>query len=66
MTSTLGHCLSTYQRIVDGLKDRGVISGRVAMDDGARFFVFDSIRKLAPKLEFASAAGLLKQAGVER
>ena len=57
---------SPFQRIVDGLKDRGVVSGRVAMDDGARFFVFDGIRKLAPKLEFTGAAGLLKQAGVDR
>jgi hypothetical protein len=36
------------------------------MDDGVRFFVFDGIRKLAPKLEFTSASGLLRQAGVER
>jgi Xaa-Pro dipeptidase len=57
---------SPYQRVVDGLKDRGVASGRVAMDDGVRFFVFDGIRKLAPKLDFVSATALLKQAGVER
>src|ERR1043166_7045485 len=43
---------SPYQRIVDGLKARGVTSGRVGIDDGARFFVFDGIRKLAPKLEY--------------
>jgi Xaa-Pro dipeptidase len=55
---------SPYQRIVDGLKDRGA-TAKVAMDDGARFFVFDGIRKLAPKVEFASATPVLKQAGVQ-
>src|ERR1044071_8810283 len=29
---------SPYQRIVDGLKARGVTTGRVGIDDGARFF----------------------------
>ena len=56
---------SPYQRIVDGLKDRGV-AGRVAMDDGARFFVFDGIRKLAPKLVFTNSADLFAQSGVAR
>jgi hypothetical protein len=37
----------------------------VAFDDGARFFVFDNIRKLAPKVEFSSAAQVLKQGGVD-
>ena len=54
---------SPYQRIVQGLRDRGVASGRVGIDDAARFFVFDGIRKLAPKLEFTGAAALLKSAG---
>src|SRR3954453_19631787 len=54
---------SPYQRIIDGLKDRGVTSGKVAIDDGARFFVFDGIRKLGPKLEFVGAQAVLKSAG---
>ena len=54
---------SPYQRVVDGLRDRGVTSGRVAIDDGARFFVFDGIRKLAPKLDYAGAAAVLKLGG---
>jgi Xaa-Pro dipeptidase len=57
---------SPYQRIVEGLRDRGVAAGRVAIDDGARFFVFDGIRKLAPKLEYAGAAAVLKAGGVGR
>src|SRR6476659_6885656 len=45
---------SPYQRIVQGLKDRGVTEGRIGIDDAARFFVFDGIRKLAPKAEYVS------------
>jgi len=57
---------SPYQRIVEGLKDRGVsAAGRVGMDDAARFFVFDGIRRLAPKLEYVSAQQVLKAAGVD-
>jgi Xaa-Pro dipeptidase len=54
-----------YQRIVDGLKDRGVTSGRVGIDESARFFVFDGIRKLAPRLEYVGAGTVLKSAGVQ-
>jgi Xaa-Pro dipeptidase len=55
---------SPYQRIVEGLRDRGVAAGRVAIDDEARFFVFDGIRKLAPKLDYAGAEGVLKLGGM--
>ena len=54
---------SPYLRIVEGLRDRGVVTGRVAIDDGARFFVFNGIRKLAPKLEYSGAAPVLKLGG---
>jgi hypothetical protein len=37
----------------------------VGIDDGARFFVFDGIRKLAPKVDYVSAAAVLKAAGVD-
>ena len=56
---------SPYQRIAQALKDRGVISGRIGIDESARFFVFDGIRKLAPKLDYVSAKAVLKSAGVE-
>jgi Xaa-Pro dipeptidase len=56
---------SPYERIVQALKDRGVAAGRIGMDDGARFFVFDGIRKLAPKLDYVSAMAALKAAGVD-
>jgi Xaa-Pro dipeptidase len=55
---------SPYQRIVEGLRDRGVSTGRVAIDDGARFFVFNGIRKLAPKIDYSGAAPVLKLGGV--
>src|SRR4051794_2167689 len=56
---------SPYQRIVDGLKARGVTAGKVGMDGAARFFVFDGIRKLAPRLEFVGIQQVLKTAGAE-
>jgi Xaa-Pro dipeptidase len=56
---------SPYQRIVEILKDRGVSTGRVGMDESARFFVFDGIRKLAPKLDYVTAQPALKSAGVD-
>jgi hypothetical protein len=51
---------------VDALKDRGVTSGRVGIDESARFFVFDGIRKLAPKLDYVGASTVLKSAGADR
>jgi len=56
---------SPYERIVAALKHRGVVAGRVGIDDAARFFVFDGIRKLAPQLDYWSASPALKSAGVD-
>ena len=57
---------SPYQLIVDGLKSSGLSgSDKVGIDDAARFFVFDGIRKLSPKLEYVGAAHVLKTAGVD-
>lgn len=55
---------SPYQRIVEGLKARGVVSGKVAIDDSARFFVFDGIRKLAPKMDYTRSGEVLQRAGI--
>lgn len=55
---------SPYQRIVDGLKTRGVTAGKVGVDDNARFFVFDGIRKLAPKLSYVGVLEVLQLSGV--
>ena len=56
---------SPYQRIAQVLKDRGVASGRVGIDETARFFVFDGIRKNSPKLDYVSAQPVLHSAGVD-
>jgi Xaa-Pro dipeptidase len=56
---------SPYARIAQVLKDRGVASGRVGIDESARFFVFDGIRKNAPKLDYVTAQPVLKSAGVD-
>lgn len=55
---------SPYQRIVEGLKARGVTEGKVGIDDNARFFVFDGIRKLAPKLDYVGVLEVLRLSGV--
>jgi len=55
---------SPYLRIVEGLRDRGVVTGRVAIDDGARFFVFNGIRKLAPKLDAIKDCAILYVAAI--
>lgn len=55
---------SPFALIAQALKDRGVASGRVGMDDAARFFVFDNVRKLTPNLSFTGAGPTLKAAGV--
>ena len=56
---------SPYARIAQALKDRGIASGRVGIDETARFFVFDGIRKNAPQLDYATAQPVLKSAGVD-
>jgi len=59
---------SPYARIVEGLRDRGAAGpgNRVGIDEAARFFVFDGIRKLAPQLEFSGAAQVLHAAGADQ
>jgi Xaa-Pro dipeptidase len=56
---------SPFARVAEVLKDRGVTAGRVGMDDAARFFVFDGVRKQAPALDYVSATQALKSAGVD-
>jgi len=59
---------SPYARIVEGLRDRGAAAAgsRIGIDEAARFFVFDGIRKLAPKLEYVGARQVLKAAGADQ
>ncbi|MEO8660878.1 MAG: Xaa-Pro peptidase family protein [Bryobacteraceae bacterium] len=46
---------SPYAKIVGILKDRGIASGRLAIEEQVRFFVFNGIRKEAPALDYVSA-----------
>lgn len=54
-----------FERVAQILKDRAVTTGRVGMDAATRFFVFDGVRKQAPKLDYVSATPALKSAGVD-
>jgi Xaa-Pro dipeptidase len=61
---------SPYERIVKAIYDRTdglawAAKASIAIDDGARFFVFDGIRKLEPKTAYTGAAAVLKQGGVD-
>jgi len=56
---------SPYQRVAEILKERGVALGRVGMEESVRFFVFDGVRKQAPRLDYVSAQPALKSAGVD-
>ena len=56
---------SPFERVAQVLRDRGVTAGRVGMDEAARFFVFDGVRKQAPDLHYVSAPQALKSAGVD-
>lgn len=46
---------SPYLRVAQILKDRGIRSGRIGIEERVRFFFFDGIRQVAPKFEFVSA-----------
>ncbi|MFQ5743656.1 MAG: M24 family metallopeptidase [Acidobacteriota bacterium] len=43
------------QRVAQIFKDRGIRRGKVGMEERARFFLFDGIRRAAPALEYVSA-----------
>ena len=41
---------SPYQRVAEIFRDRGIRTGRIGMEERVRFFLFDGIRKAAPRL----------------
>jgi Xaa-Pro dipeptidase len=49
---------SPYERVVQGLKDRGVASGRLGMDERVEFVFSDGVGKAAPALEIVSGASV--------
>jgi Xaa-Pro dipeptidase len=46
---------SPYQRVAEILRDRGVRTGTVGIEERVRFFLYDGIRLAAPALKFVSA-----------
>ena len=46
---------AAYKLAVQFLKDRGVSTGQIGIEERVRFAVFDGLRKEAPALEFVSA-----------
>jgi Xaa-Pro dipeptidase len=46
---------SPYQRVAEILRDRGVRTGTVGIEERVRFFLYDGIRQVAPALKFVSA-----------
>ena len=55
---------SPSERVAQVFQDRGVTTGRVGMEDSIRFFIFQNLKKLAPKFEYVTAQPALKSAGV--
>ncbi len=45
---------SPYQRIAQGLKDRGISSGRIGIEETVRFVFSDGVSKAAPSLTLTS------------
>jgi Xaa-Pro dipeptidase len=46
---------SSYQRVVQGLKDRGIITGRLGIEETVKFVFSDGITKEAPQAKITSA-----------
>jgi Xaa-Pro dipeptidase len=46
---------SPYQLIANILRDRGVVTGKVGIEERLRFFIADGVRQAAPQLEYVLA-----------
>ncbi|MFN0108126.1 MAG: M24 family metallopeptidase [Blastocatellia bacterium] len=46
---------SPYKVVAGIFKDRGIVTGRIGMEERVRFFLFDGIRQEAKHLEYVSA-----------
>jgi len=46
---------SPYQRIAEGLKDRGIVSGRIGVEETVRYVYSEGVSKAAPTLQITSA-----------
>jgi Xaa-Pro dipeptidase len=43
-----------YEQIVFALKEAGISSGKIGIEEQTRFFIFEGIRKAAPQLQYVS------------
>ena len=46
---------SPYGQIAQAFSDSGISTGKIGIEEELRFFIFDGIRKAAPRLEYVSA-----------
>jgi Xaa-Pro dipeptidase len=46
---------SPYRLVAQIIKDRGVTTGRIGVEERLRFFVFNGVRKEAPAIDYVSA-----------
>src|SRR5215471_15765506 len=46
---------STYQRVAEGLKERGIAGGRLGMEETVRYVYTEGVGKAAPALQIVSA-----------
>ena len=46
---------SPYRLVADILRDRGIATGRIGIEERLRFFIVDGVRKEAPQLEYTIA-----------
>jgi Xaa-Pro dipeptidase len=53
---------NSYQRLAQGLKERGIASGKLGIEETVRFFFSDGIAKAAPQITLASATRSLPAA----
>jgi Xaa-Pro dipeptidase len=51
---------SPYDRIVQGLRDRDVTSGEVAIEPTTRYFIVDGVRRAAAAYQFVSGEALVR------
>ena len=46
---------SPGEKVAQVFRDRGISTGRIGIEENTRFFLFDGIRKAAPKMEYIDA-----------
>ena len=46
---------SPFKKVAEVLRDRGIRTGRVGIEEKVRFFLFDGLRKETPAIEYLSA-----------